>query len=282
MLGEKAAISDELNTQLRRAGLAHVVVASGFALSTIINLAKRYLRRLSRFAILSGSLILIFAFIALVGYSPSLLRAGLASILSLLFWYTGRRLHPVRLLSYVAALSALASADKFFSVAWWLSFASYAGILLIYPVLAQFFYGVQKPGFVPTLLLVSVAAQLACLPLSLYYFGSFAVLGLLSNLLVTPIIPAVMLLAFLAGLTPHLVPLNFILNRILQAQLFVIEHINDVPWATVEVAPQQPQFLALYLVVVLLVSSLKIITKYDYRPRYGLEKSADYGKIFLC
>ena len=266
LLGEKTNMPEKLSRELRAAGLAHVVVASGFALSTLIGFAKKYLQHISRFAILVGSLLLIFCFLTIAGFTPSLLRAGLASALSLFAWYYGRRFHPVRSLLYVAALSFLISPLRFFNVAWQLSFSSYAGIILIYPLLAKFFYSDKSPGYVATIVLVSIAAQLACLPLSFYYFGSFAVLGVLSNIVVTPLIPIVMLLSFIVALGVRLFPITFVLNQLLNFQLFAIRSVGDLPWATLNLESGHPQTLALYAVVILLVLYLKWRTKHDYRP----------------
>ena len=257
---------EKLSQELRVAGLAHVVVASGFALSTLVGFAKKYLQRLSRFAILIGSFLLIICFLSIAGFTPSLLRAGLASGLSLLAWYYGRRFHPVRSLLYVAALSFLISPLRFFNVAWQLSFSSYAGIILIYPPLAKYFYAEKSPGFVASIVLVSVAAQLACLPLSFYYFGSFAVLGVLSNIVVTPLIPAVMLLSFIVALGVRLSPVTFVLNQLLNIQLFTIRAVGDLPWATFKLEPGRAHALLLYIVVVFIILFLKYRTKYDYRP----------------
>lgn len=266
LLGEKTSMPEKLSQQLRVAGLAHVVVASGFALSTLIGFAKKYLQRLSRFAILAGSTLLIFSFLSIAGFTPSLLRAGLASTMSLFAWYYGRRFHPGRLLIYVAALSFLISPPRFFNVAWQLSFASYAGIILIFPLVSKYFYGDKTPGFIATLVLVSLSAQLACLPLSFYYFGTFAVMGVLSNIIVTPIIPVVMLLSFIVALGVRLLPLSFALNQMLSFQIAAIRYIGNTPWATIQLESGHPQYLLLYVPIFIIIFFLKWRTKHDYRP----------------
>ena len=168
--------------------------------------------------------------------------------------------------SQITSDSFLISPLRFFNVAWQLSFSSYAGIILIYPLLAKFFYSDKSPGYVATIVLVSIAAQLACLPLSFYYFGSFAVLGVLSNIVVTPLIPIVMLLSFIVALGVRLFPITFVLNQLLIFQLFAIRSVGDLPWATLNLESDHPQTLALYVVVILLILYLKWRTKHDYRP----------------
>lgn len=250
LLGEKSGMPEELTQALRAAGLAHVVVASGFALSIITNFAKKYLKFVSRFAIVAGSMLLAVSFVLLSGFSASLLRAGLATCFSLMFWYFGRRMHPVRLLAYVAALSAGLFPEKFLSLGWQLSFASYAGILLLLPPLEKYFYPNRRPGYIATMVLVSISAQLSCLPLSIYNFGSISLLGILSNLIITPLIAPTMALALFLAIGCSFAPIVMCLDKILQLQISIINYVAQIPWATLRIENNQGLYLFLYVPIV--------------------------------
>lgn len=217
---------------------------------------------------LTGASILVVVFIAIAGFSPSLLRAGVATLLSLWAWYFGRRFHPVRILAYVAAISAIISPQRFLSVAWQLSYASYAGIILINPLLSRYFYGDKKPNYLASSILVSISAQLACLPLSFYYFGTFALCGVLSNLVVSPLIAPVMLLSFLLAAGINFAPLVFVLQKMLDIQLLVINRVSDIPWGVFAVEPGRLAYFALYIFIFVAIVLLKLRTRHDFRPRY--------------
>ena len=107
LVGEKGHMSEEFNEQLKRVGMSHAVVASGFHLAVFINFAKKYFKKLSRLFALFGALIFLSIFISIAGFSPSLVRAGLVTILSLFAWYFGRRFHPGRIILYTASLSLI-------------------------------------------------------------------------------------------------------------------------------------------------------------------------------
>ena len=223
-------------------------------------------------------------FILVAGLSPSLLRAGLVSGLSLLFGYYGRRFHPGRLLVYVAAISAMANPGVLLSMAWQLSMASYAGIMFLSPLLIETLYGHARPSFFADIIIVTISAQLYCLPLSIFYFGQFSVISIVGNMLVTPLIPVVMLLSLLS-----IIPLGtlstlivFIDKTILTFQIFVIRHLSEIKWAAVSSARSQPASFLLFIPIIAITLVLWHITKHSYRPIAVLDNSQKYGKIYAC
>ena len=117
LLGDKTTMPSSLNERLSKAGLSHVVVASGFALGVIASFSRKIFQRFSRFASTIFSAILIVIFIMIIGLSPSLIRASIATFLALLTGYFGRRLHPMRSLCYIASISAWYSPADFCSAA---------------------------------------------------------------------------------------------------------------------------------------------------------------------
>ena len=106
LMGEKS-LSAHLKEQLKNVGLSHIVVASGFCLSILVNFAKKTVGKISRFAGYFFAFILIAFFISITGFSASLVRAGIVSALSLFAGYFGRRFHPGRLLVYATTISVL-------------------------------------------------------------------------------------------------------------------------------------------------------------------------------
>ena len=273
LTGQKTLLTEDQKRKLRLVGLAHVVVASGYHLSVVVGLAKKYLGKISRFATLSGALLLLTIYISITGFTPSMARAGLMTTLSLWAWYYGRKFHPARLILYVMAISLILDSSYITNLAWQLSFASYSGIIFITPLLTEFLYGDKKPGYVASLIIASISAQLFCLPFTLYYFGSFPILALVANVLVTPAIPFAMLGTFLLGIT-HLPPLVFLTKQILAFQLAVINYLAAIPWASIDLGTENPLVFLSCIPILALLLLLKRVTRYSYRP--------SYAKIYAC
>src|SRR5690606_12824753 len=182
-------------------------VASGYNLTILVNVSRRLFVKLSKFlaAFFSGGMVV--AFIAVTGMSPSMSRAGLVAGLAIITWYYGRKFHPVVLLLLAAAVTlmiqpAYARGD----LGWQLSFASFAGVLIVGPLLQRYFFGEAKPGVIRQIFLETLSAWVCTVPLIIMAFGQFSNIAILANILVLPLVPVAMLLTFLAGSVSLLIP----------------------------------------------------------------------------
>lgn len=204
LMGMKSDLSDSLSETLQLVGMTHVIVASGAHLGILVNGARRIFGRISRFAGLFCSIFLIFTFVSIVGFTPSMTRASLVSILSLSFGYLGRRFTPFRLLSLTAAITLLIDPTNLINLGWQLSFASFSGLLILSPRFTRLFYGGKSPPWLASMLITSLSTTIACAPILIYNFGSISLLAFVANLIILPTLPYAMLLVALTGVTSFL------------------------------------------------------------------------------
>ena len=253
LLGMKAGLPDDLDENLRTVGLVHIVVASGAHLSILVEIARKIFGKLSRFAGLLFSVIFVVFFMAMVGWTPSIMRAGVMTILTLLAWYVGRKFAPWRLILIVAAGTLLAKPMFMINLGWLLSFASFAGIMILGPRLTKFFYGEKKPGFVAEVVITTLAATLMTLPIILYYYGMVSLISVIANLLILPTLPYAMGLVFLTGAVAG-VPLvetvaGFMATKLLDFHIMVVEFFGGMKSFLIEIEPYQTWVFLIYLVI---------------------------------
>lgn len=271
ILGQKRALPADFEAALLTVGLTHVVVASGYNLTILVRVSRRLFERVSRYTavMMSGGLIL--AFIGITGLSPSMSRAGLVAGLSLVAWYYGRTIHPAVLLVVTAAISVLVQPSYLWGdVGWMLSFASFAGVMFLAPLLQAYFYGDAKPGLVRQILGETFSAQLLTLPLILVTFGVISNVALVANLLVLPLVPLAMLLTFVTGLAALWLPwLAWLVALpaywLLTYMTWIIELLAGLPWASASVSVDVPTALALYGLIAVWMSWLKRRTRLSFR-----------------
>ena len=240
LVGQRSSLPDELDEQLRVVGLTHIVVASGYNLTILVRLARKLFRRVSKYlTALSGSL-LIVGFILVTGFSPSMSRAGLVTGLSLAAWYYGRKVSPFVLLPLVAAITLLINPSYAWGdIGWYLSFSAFGGVMILAPLLQHYFFGPKKPGFFRQVLGETMAALLVTAPIIMLIFGQYSPYALLSNLLVVPLIPYIMLAVFAAGLASAFVPALSLVaslpsSGLLQYVTSVVQWIAGLPGAQTE------------------------------------------------
>ncbi len=250
LLGQKTNLGGRLAELLKVTGLTHIVVASGANLTILTGTLRKATRR-SRLLTLLGSLALVGSFIALVGASSSMVRAGIVSVISLFIWYFGRDIHPGRLLLFVAAITLGLQPRYLLDLGWQLSMGSFAGIMLLSPILSRFFYGRKTPGAIGGLVIETMSASLMTLPLILQSAGYYSLVSLVANLLVLPVIPFAMLFTLLSGMLPWLfgAGAGLLATLVLKLNLLVIEIFGGMDWALYEVAIDWPQVALLYAVL---------------------------------
>lgn len=207
LVGQRSTLPEELDQQLRILGLTHIVVASGYNLTILVRLTRRVFARISKYlAALSASL-MTGGFVLVTGFSPSMSRAALVTALSLAAWYYGRTIRPLVLLSLAAAITVLVQPAYIWGdIGWYLSFTSFAGVIILAPLMQRYFFGHRRPGTVRQIVGETVAAQLMTLPLIAFIFSQYAPLALPANLLVLPMVPAAMVLVFVAGVAALAIP----------------------------------------------------------------------------
>lgn len=258
LVGMKDGLDSETQEMLRAVGLTHIVVASGTHLSIIVEFFRKRFGKISRFAGALFGIVFIVIFAAVVGWTASITRAAIVAGLSMFSWYYGRKIGAMRVILIAMAITLLINPLYALDLGWQLSFASFAGIMLLMPAMCEFFYGKKrKPGTVAELLLASIAATLMCAPILLYYFGSLSLIALVANVLILPTIPFAMGMTFLVGLAGFLPTLllfdwlRFIVVKIttfvLDYHLAVVEFLAKQTSFIITIPKNQPLVLLLYV-----------------------------------
>ena len=165
VLGVKSALDPKLEEKLKTVGLTHIVVASGANLAILVGVARKLFGKIARGLAFFGSLVMIGGFIYLAGFSASMMRAGIVAILTLVAWYSGREVAPIRIILYAAGGTLLYEPMYIIDVGWLLSFAAFFGILVVGPELTRIFYGKKEPKMIAATLLESLAAGVMCAPI---------------------------------------------------------------------------------------------------------------------
>ena len=255
LLGIKSGLPKELDDNLKAAGLAHIVVASGTHLAILVEIIRKIFGKISRFAELLFSVLAIIIFMAMVGWTPSIMRAGIMSILTILMWYVGRKFAPWRIILIVMAVTLMIEPLFLTNLGWILSFASFGGIMILAPRIMKFMYGETRPKFIASTIITTVAATIATAPIVMYYFGSISLIAVLANLLFLPTLPYVMGLTFLTGIFGK-VPIigtgiGFVTEKMLDFHIAVVNFCGTQKMFIVEVPAGQPAIFLLYIPILL-------------------------------
>ena len=223
LIGQRNTLPSELTNQLVMVGLVHIVAVSGYNLTILVR-AMAKLKLGSKYQRLLASLLLIGVFILMTGFAASIVRAAIVSVLSLWAWYFGRKIRAILILVFTAAITALVNPFYILGdLGWYLSFLAFYGVLIIAPMAARRLFA-RRPRLLMMVVLETLAAEIMTLPLIMATFNQLSLVGLLTNVLVVPLIPFAMLFAVIAAAAGMLVapfagwlawPANLLLTNIL-------------------------------------------------------------------
>lgn len=238
-LGWRGDLEPDIHAQFRDAGIMHLLCVSGLhvgLLAALIGGLLFFVGKDRRGGIIRGSIQLItsWTFVALSGLSPATVRAALMFSLFIASRMMGRRTDSLNLLAAAAIAMLAVDPMLLFNVGWQLSFSAVAGILLMRPAI-QLHRNILWQATI-----VSLAATVATLPVSLSTFHQFYPYFLIANIVIVPIAAIILgfslsYMALPCGLTAFLVkwPLWFcdwLTAGISRLPGAVITNIEPSPW----------------------------------------------------
>jgi competence protein ComEC len=250
VVGLRDRVARDVAADFRTSGLSHVVAISGFHIALVAALASALLRPLPRRPRSIALIALICGYALLAGASPSVLRAAAMSGTVLLLRISGRSGQAAAALGMAVLVLLAIEPATASDVGFQLSVAATAGLLRWATPFSEWLTArapAPVPGWLLETLGVSLAAQLATLPLVLLHFGRLSLVAPLSNLLAAPLIAPAMAAAGLsvavggmagAGLPGILLaPLELVAALLVGALIAVARMCAALPFAAIDLAP---------------------------------------------
>lgn len=231
ILGQRLELDKETIADYSNAGVIHILAISGLHISIIYFFIVFLLKPLKRVKFgaeiqLLIVLTILWLFALLTGLPASVTRAvTLFSFISI-----GNYFNQPKAIYNALAISAflilLVKPNAIFDIGFQLSYAAVLSIVLFQPFYKKFYFSENKIAvYFTDTILVSLAAQIGVLPLSLYYFNQLPLLFLLANLVIIPLSSLVLIIGIV------ILPLNYalptvavFLGKILE---FSIQFMND-------------------------------------------------------
>ena len=203
--GIRQPLAPEVRQPLQDAGLIHIVVVSGLKVVLVISMVALLARGLGwsprRTLLVVAPVIAVY--VVLSGAGPAAIRSALMAGAANVARIGGRRTDPLPMLALVAALMLGADPPLVLDPGFHLSFLGTAGIVVMAEPLARRLPG---PRFLVEPFAVTVAAQVATVPVMANTFGVIALLGPVANALVLPLLPVMIVLGVAGATLAALVP----------------------------------------------------------------------------
>lgn len=287
LFGSCGLIDNQTRNDFALAGVVHILSVSGFHVAMMMGICLLLVDklRMNRYAGTAFTVIVTLAYTVMSGAGPPAVRALIMGWTLLLARSLKREYDWVSSLSLAALILLIIDPGYLADAGFQLSFAATWGVLYLAPQITHILKLLLTPAdknqrglprISPDLVKkqgvwrwlgqsvgITVAAQLAVLPITSYYFNYFALLAVPSNLVIVPLTTLVMLLGGLAAISGLIwLPLADVINVstgfITELILRAAHWLAALPFATIVV--EQPaifEITGFYLVLFLAAEAWK-------------------------
>lgn len=257
--GDKSYFTDEFYSNVKSAGVAHIMVVSGMHLSVVVALFlflldrfiyNRYIRA---FAIVTVA----FALMIICGFTMSILRAGISYLFLAISLIINRQTTPENTLGTAVTVILISNPFAIFNIGFELSVLSTLSILVVAFPLIKYLSKIKflNKWYIKGVLssvIISISALIFTAPVTIYTFGYISNLSVITNLLLSPASSLALILCVLGLLLPFLE--NFLFWACEWVAFFINNVINDfgsMPNA-VTALPRFTAFVFLAVVIIIL------------------------------
>ncbi len=295
-LGYRKTMPRDVRNQFSVTGVAHLLAVSGFHVGIVCGFISFVLSILSliktgRWIRYLITIFLLWIFVAVTGLAASSVRA--ATMISL--YLTGKQLHRMtdgyNTLAASAFCMLVYNPFYLFDIGFQLSYTAVFFILFLNPMFSGQIE-IRNPLFATpwSWITVTLSAQAGVTFLSLYYFGYFSSVFLMTNLPLTLISTLLIPMVFLFLLLPAWIPgtgfLEYGIEVLTHSMVRIVEMFSRVPGSTftfrfgfltmilsygsfllllVYIRYKRPRFLIASLVVVAIILFIVLIEKYLHK-----------------
>jgi len=260
LFGDNDYFTDEFYTNVKRAGVSHVMVVSGMHLSILVTLFAFIINNLmyNRYAKAIIMCLVVLALSALCGFTMSILRAGITYFIIAVSLIANRKSTPDNTLGAAVCIILISSPFAIHSIALQLSLLSTFGILVVAIPVIDFIRKnkILDKGITFSLfsaVITSLSAMVLTMPVVIYVYNYVSLVAVITNLLISGAVTVVLWIS-VCGLVVNLFfPAA---ARILFSVCdFIVEYINSIinyfgsrTYSTVDV-PKSAAFLSVLLII---------------------------------
>ncbi len=205
VLGIESHIPRDVYADFTATGTSHIIVISGFNIAIVTGLLLAlFAPWLGRKGASWAAIVGIVFYVLLVGADAAVTRAGIMGGIYAFSLIQRRRGHALNSLAFSALVMASLNPLILWDMGFRLSFLATLGLILLHPLLLRRVQhrlrGMPITGWQRTFfnvlneaVLVTLAAQLATVPLIMAVFGRVSLISLPANMLILPVQPLIMI-----------------------------------------------------------------------------------------
>lgn len=281
ILGDKQYIGEDIINNFKLSNLSHMLAVSGAHTTCFILGISFILKGTSKR--ITNIIIIIFLvfFMALVGFTPSVVRASIMGIILVCSKLFYRKPNIAISISFSLLLILMCNPFSINDIGLQLSFCGTLGIILFNRKLQRILKINKKKSFIKTKILnlvsVSISAQILIMPIMILNFNTISFIFLLSNVLATPIFTIIVILGFVSIVISFVFnPISkfifYILSIFIKVLISICDVISVIPFCNILVTTPSMFRILLYYIFVLMINYIYILKNKNTQTLRNLDK----------
>ena len=213
LLGDSSEITENQKDVFSNANLSHVLAISGMHVSYAITGLSLLLKKISKRKSKLVFIVFLIFFASITGAAPSVVRAVIMSVLTIVASLIYRKSDTLNNIAISCLIILIYNPYNLFNLGFQLSFLGTLGIVLFNARINYKLINICKQTSIPSmyilienkkfqnlikLLSVSISANILIFPVLLYNFNTVSFVFIISNLLVTPVLGALIFSGYFA------------------------------------------------------------------------------------
>ncbi len=278
LFGEQSQMDEFVLDSYSQLGLVHLLAISGLHVTLLISMVYYTGLRVgvTRERMVIALLIILPIYGVLAGASPPVMRSILMAELFLLLSKFKRKITGLDMIGYVFLLMELYNPYNVFNVGFQLSFLVSASIIIS----ARFLSSLSS---IKQLFWVSFIAQMASLPIILYYFYEFSSISLFLNMVFVPLYSFILPLAFVTLLFVPIPVIGQVCMYVLNTIITLANTFVAFDFSAFMILTGHISLLFIAILSMLLLTLMVVMERRNYRQFFlvfGVFVLVISGKIF--
>ncbi len=266
LVGDREAISEQTEDNFKKSNLTHMLAVSGSHITYIINALAMLLGKTSKRTSKIFTIIILIFFMALTGFTFSVIRACIMGILVLLASLMYRKPDTINNLGISSFIILLFNPYAISDAGFLLSYGGTIGIVLLGDKIENAIYKEENKNkniinkiikYIITSFSITLSANLIIIPIMAYNFSTVSFTFWISNILAAPIMEIATIFGFIIYfISIFFIPLakflGIFLNLLLYLLLKIAEVSSLIPGSSIYIkTPYIIECIIYYLFIVL-------------------------------
>jgi competence protein ComEC len=298
--GDDTNLDKDIRENFTKLGLSHLLSVSGNNLGIVLLLLSIIFKKIkvNSFILFIINVLFIFIFSAISEFEISVIRASIISVIVLLASIKSIKLNKFFSITVALVIIIINNPCSVFNISFILSFTAFMGIILFSKLINSLFnvYITKLIGlsnvikiknnkskihliifykflkFISNILSLYFSVQIFIMPIQIYFFNSFTVISILSNLIIYIFSTLQLILGYLFISLIHVPYISDILSNLNYLILWVILKIVNIliGFNILEIKLPTPNYLTIlcyYILVIFIFYSYKINFYLKYKSK---------------